>query len=83
MCICLKTPYLIYILLSHVQLFVTPRTIALRAPLSMEFSKQEYRSTLLFPIPGDLLHPEIKPVSPALAGDVPFKHLFMVYVVSV
>ncbi|CAN0510743.1 unnamed protein product [Rangifer tarandus platyrhynchus] len=27
-------------LLSHVQLFVTPRTVAHQAPLSMEFSKQ-------------------------------------------
>ena len=30
--------------LSHVQLFVTPWTIAHRAPLSMEFSRQEYWS---------------------------------------
>ena len=29
-------------LLSHVQLFATPWTIALQAPLSMGFSKQEY-----------------------------------------
>ena len=28
--------------LSHVQPFVTPWTVALQAPLSMEFSKQEY-----------------------------------------
>ena len=49
----------------------------------MEFSRQEYWNRLLFPIPGDLPHPEIKPVSSALAGDVPFEHIFMVYVVSV
>ena len=28
--------------LSHVQLFVTPWTVACQAPLSMEFSRQEY-----------------------------------------
>ena len=28
--------------LSHVLLFVTPWTVAFRAPLSMEFSRQEY-----------------------------------------
>ena len=28
--------------LSHVRLFVTPWTIALQAPLSVEFSRQEY-----------------------------------------
>ena len=31
-------------LLSHVQLFVTLWTIALQAPLSMEFSRQKYWS---------------------------------------
>ena len=31
-------------LLSHVQLFVTPWTVACHAPLSMEFSKHEYWS---------------------------------------
>ena len=31
-------------LLSHVQLFVTPWTVANQAPLSMGFSKQEYWS---------------------------------------
>ena len=34
--------------LSHVQLFVTPWTLALQAPLSMEFSRQEYWSRLPF-----------------------------------
>ena len=29
-------------LLSHVQLFVTPWSAALQAPLSMEFSRKEY-----------------------------------------
>ena len=45
--------------------------VAHQTPLSMEFSKQEYRSGLPFPILGDLPNPGIKPtslVSPALAG---------------
>ena len=39
---------------SCVRLFVTPWTAAPQAPLSMEFSKQEYWSGLLFLFPGDL-----------------------------
>ena len=42
--------------LSCVQLFVTPWTVACQAPLSMEFSRQEYWSKLPFPTPGDLPH---------------------------
>ena len=56
---------------SRVQLFVTPGTVAHQAPVSMEFSKQEYWSGLPLPIPGDLPNPEIEPMSsasPALAG---------------
>ena len=33
----------------------------------MEFSKQEYWSQLLFPIPGDVSDQGIEPVSPTLA----------------
>ena len=57
--------------LSCVWLFVTPWTVAHHAPLSMEFSRQEYWSGLPFPTPGDLPNPESKPTSPAffvLAG---------------
>ena len=50
--------------LSQVQLFVTPWTVACQAPLSMGFLKQEYWSGLSFPPPGDL-DPGIKPWSPA------------------
>ena len=39
-------------LLSHVRLFATPRTVAHQAPLSMGFSRQEYWSVLPFPSPG-------------------------------
>ena len=42
-------------LLSRVQLFVIPWTIACSAPLSIGFSRQEYWSGLPFPSPGDLL----------------------------
>ena len=56
------------VLLSHVQLFVTPWTVANQAPLSMGFPRQEYSSGLPFPPPGDLPDPGIEPVSPALAG---------------
>ena len=58
-------------MLSHIQLFVTPRTVTHQAPLSMEFSRQEYWSRLPFPPPGDLPKPGIKPaslVSPVLAS---------------
>ena len=48
--------------------FVTPWTVAHQVPLSMEFSRQEYRSGLPFPTPRDLSNSGIKPVSPALAG---------------
>ena len=39
--------------------------VAHQAPLSMEFSKQEYWSGLPFPPPGELPNPGIKPLSPA------------------
>ena len=42
-------------MLSSVQLFATPWTIAHQAPLSLGFSRQEYWSGLPFPPPGDLL----------------------------
>ena len=44
--------------------FVTLWTVALQAPLSTGFSRQEYWSGLLYPPPGDLPDPEIKPTSP-------------------
>ena len=50
---------------SHVQLFVTPWAIAHQAPLSMEFSKQEYWSGLPYPPQVDLSDPGIKLVSSA------------------
>ena len=65
-CACmLITPF------SHVHLFVTPWTVALQAPLSIGFSRQEYWSGWPCPPLGDLPDPGIKPASlmpPALAG---------------
>ena len=56
---------------SRVGLFTALWTVAHKAPLSMEFSRQEYWSRLPFPTPGDLPDPGIEPVSlvsSALAG---------------
>ena len=56
---------------SHVLLFGTPWTVACQAPLSMEVFRQEYKSGLPFPPPGDLPNPWIEPAfltSPELAG---------------
>ena len=54
---------------SHVQLFVTPQTVACQAPLFMGLSRQEYWSGLPRPPSGDLLDPGIEPRSPALQAD--------------
>ena len=48
--------------------FVTPWTVALQAPLSMEFPRQEYWSGLPFPSPGDLPDLGFEPMSLALTG---------------
>ena len=58
-------------LFSHVSLFATLCTVALQAPLSMGFSRQEYWSRLPCPPPGALPNPGIEPtslMSLALAG---------------
>ena len=71
MCVCVCVCVWCARMLSSVQLFATPWTIAHQGPLSMEFSRQEYWSRLPFPPLGDLLDLEIKPASlasPALAG---------------
>ena len=55
---------------SCVRLFATPWTAAHQAPLSMEFSRQEYWNGLPSPSPGDRPHPGVEPRSPALQADV-------------
>src|SRR5574337_1166978 len=73
--------------LSHfscIRLFVTLWTIALQAPLSMGFSRQEYWGGLPCSPPGDLPNPGIKPastVAPALQADcLPLSHQGSLYV---
>ena len=62
--------------LSHVQLFVTPWTVACQAPLSMGFLSQKYWDGLPLPPPGDPPDPGIEPVSPTLQVDsLPLSHL--------
>ena len=61
MCVCAQT----------YQTLCNPWTVAYWAPLSMEFSRQEYWSSLPFLTPGDLPDPGTEPaslVSPELAG---------------
>ena len=48
--------------LSCVQFFAIPWTVAHQAPLSIEFSRQDYLAGCHFPPPGGLPHPGIKPV---------------------
>ena len=55
--------------LSRVRLFVTPRTVAHQASLSMEYSRQEYWSGLPFPSPEELPNPGIELWSPAWQAD--------------
>ena len=65
-CVCAHVRTLI-----RVQLFATPWTIACQAPVSMGFLRHKYQNEFLFPFPGDLSHPGIKPASfssSALAG---------------
>ena len=56
---------------SCVRLSSRPWTVACQAPLPMEFSRQGCWSGVIFPTPGGLPDPGVKPVSlasPALAG---------------
>ena len=79
----------------HVQLFVTLLIVACQAPLSMGFSRQEYRSGLLYPPPGDHPDPGIESaslMSPALTdglfttnetwGSLTYIHCVCVYLVA-
>ena len=60
-------------LLSHVWLLITPWAVAHQAPLSMEFSRQEYRSGKPFLSPTDLSNLRTEPRSPTLQAG--FLHL--------
>ena len=66
------TPPLLPTVLSHTD-SAAPWTIALQAPLSMEFSRQEYWSSLPIPTPEDRPNPGVETVSlesPAWAGGI-------------
>ena len=77
--------------LSHVQLFATIWTVIHQAPLSMEFSRQDYWCRLPFPPPEELPDPRIKPVSltsSVLAGrffatEPPGKPMLMVTITQI
>ena len=49
--------------------WTAPWTVARQAPLSMEFSRQEYWCGMPFPSPGDLPDPGIEPESPVWQAD--------------
>ena len=55
--------------LSHAHLFVTARTVAHQALLSMDYSRQEYWSGHPLPSPGDLPSPGTEPRSLASQAD--------------
>ena len=63
---------------SYVRLFVTLRSVACQAPLSVAFSRQEYWSRLPCPPRGDLPYPGMEaasPETPALqAYSLPMSH---------
>ena len=61
--------YVLVALVSCVQLFVTPWTVARQAPLSMGFSRQARWSGLPCPPPRDLPNPGTEPWSPTLQVD--------------
>ena len=52
-----------------------PWTVARQAPLSVGFSRQEHWSGLLFPSPGDLPDPGIKPALDWQVDSLPLSHL--------
>ena len=69
----LKIPVVIYYCYTQMlftqSFFVPLWTVAHQAPLSLEFSRQEYWSGKPFPSPGNLPNPRIEPKSPSLQVD--------------
>ena len=65
---CPSSQWCCYLVAKRWPSFAIPWTIACQASLSVGFSRWEYWSGLPFPSPGDLPNPEIKPLSPVLAG---------------
>ena len=67
--------------------FAIPWTVASQGLLSLGFPRQEYWSGFPFPSAGDLSHPGMEPVSPALAGsffttETPGKPIYSCYLTS-
>ena len=56
---------MLMLMLSCVQLFATPWTVTLQAPLSMGFLRQEYWGGVPFPTPGNLPDSGMEPTFPA------------------
>ena len=67
--VCVKCHVCVCVCSSCIQLFVILWTVTSQAPLSIEFSRQEYWNRLLFPSPGDLPDLGIEAGSPALQAD--------------
>ena len=67
------SPFPIFVLcaqsLTHVRLFAIPLAVARQAPLSIEFSRQEYQSGQPFSSPGDFSNPGTELRSPTLQAD--------------
>ena len=70
-CVCARACAHLCCHMSRVRLFVTPRTVACQASLSMGFSMQEYWSGLPCPPPEDLPDPGTEPSSLPKAGSLP------------
>ena len=69
-CVCARVCVCVWVcMLGRVWLFATPWTVAHQALLSMEFFKQDYRSGLPFPSPGQLPNPQTEPGSLTLKAD--------------
>ena len=58
----------VFLVIQSCPILWDPWTVACQAPLSLEFSSQEYWSRLPFPTPGHLPDLGMEPMSPALAG---------------
>ena len=63
-----EIPLLVLLVAKSCPTFATPWTVALQAPLSIGFPREEYWSGLPFLSPGDLSDPGVEPMSPAFAG---------------
>ena len=68
LCVCVCMCVFVCVLDTQLSSFVTPWTVTHKAPLSMDFFRQEYRSVAISSS-RDSSHPETEPRSPALRED--------------